>query len=320
MPLEHSFVVPRQLPMGEELEAVYARLMTYPNVVGCFLGRKRRDDKDRRGYAVIALVSDKVPRDALTPRERLPSWITWRVSSTQTRRCRVDVQVIRDAELHAPVVAGPGDEVVRLQDSSASSLVLDGTIGGVLQHPQLGVAFTTAGHVLRRPFGTVLTFPPQDGPRVSLRNGAGPNEGTAFDGVLAEIVWTADSDYALIKPGGVSATNLFQDSFPLISMHTPQFFQAGMALAAVTRSGLRQLTYIGDRGIVQFPQGPARTVHLAEIGPDLLHAGDSGCSVIDKFARVWGFHLGSATIGNRRCSVFRAPAQDPGLRSSTLVS
>jgi hypothetical protein len=319
MPLDQSFVVPRQLPVGEELLAIYAQLMTYPNVVGCFLGRKRKDDVDRRGYAVVALVRDKVARDALSPRERLPSWVTWQVNSTQTRRCRVDVQVISDAELHAPVVVGPGDEVVQLQESSASSHVLDGTVGGVLRHPQLGVAFTTAGHVLGRPFGTVMTFPPQGGPRVFLRNGAGPNPGAMFEGVLAEISWTADSDYALIKPGGVPAKNSFQDSFPLVDIHTPQYFQAGTPLAALTRRGLKQLTYVGAKGSVPFDVGPARTVHLAEIGPDLLRGGDSGCAVIDKFAQVWGFHLGTAKIGNRLCSVFRAPAQDPGLKSSSLA-
>jgi hypothetical protein len=227
-------------------------------------------------------------------------------------------EVISDAELHAPIVAGPGDTVVQIQESSASTLVLDGTVGTVLLHPQLGVAFTTAGHVLRRPFGTVLTFPPQAGPRISLRNGGGPNPGTPFEGVLAEIAWTAESDYALIKPGGVPAKNSFQDAFPLDSIHTPQFFHVGTPLAALTRTGLRQLTYIGAQGNVPFGQFPARTVHLAEIGPDLLHGGDSGCAVIDKFARVWGFHLGSATIGDRLCSVFRAPSQDPGLRSSSL--
>jgi hypothetical protein len=172
--------------------------------------------------------------------------------------------------------------------------------------------------VLRRPFGTVLTFPPQVGPRITLRNGDGPNPGTPFEGVLAEIAWNAESDYALIKPTGVAARNSFQDSFPLVSIQTPQFFHVGTPLAALTRSGLRQLTYVGAEANVAFGQFPAQTVHLAEIGPDLLHGGDSGCAVIDKFARVWGFHLGAANIGNRLCSVFRAPLQDPGLRSSSL--
>jgi hypothetical protein len=318
MPLDESFIVPRQLPVGEELEAVYARLMTYPNVVGRFLGKKQKDGVDRRGYAVVALVREKVRRDALSPRERLPAWITWQVTSTQTRRCRVDVQVIRDAELHAPVIAGPGDVVESIQESSASALALNGTVGGVLRHPELGIAFTTAGHALGRPFGTKLTFPPQGGPRISLRNGDGPNAGAPFEGVLAEFAWTAESDYALIKPGGVQTKNSFQDSFPLISIYTPQFFQVGTPLAALTRTGLKQLTYLGSEGSVPFGPFPAQTVHVAQMGPDPLRGGDSGCAVIDKFGRVWGFHLGAASIGNRPCSVFRAPSQDLGLRSSSL--
>jgi hypothetical protein len=318
MPSTPSFVHPRPIPTGEELEAIYARLMAYPNVIGCFLGRKRTNGADRRAYSVVVCVTEKVPRAELSPQERLPAWVTWSPNSREVRRCRTDVALVKKSGLHAGPLAGPGDLVGR-PGSSASSFDAGGTVGAVLRHPTLGVTFTTAAHVLRPAFGTQLTFPPQAGPRISLRNGPAQSTGAAFEGQLAEIAWTANSDYALIKPVGVEARNAFQDSFPLVSTHSPDFFHIGTPLAALTASGTKALTYTGAKGVLPIDQFQYRSVHLAEIGPVLMSGGDSGCVVIDRFGRVWGFHLGFVEFNDRLCSVFRAASQDPGLRSSTLL-
>jgi hypothetical protein len=316
----HAPLQASEIPNESLLRSIYGALLAYPNVAGCFVGRKRTEGVDREVFSIVCCVTEKVRETDLHPLERLPSLIPWPLGTQATAHVLVDVQVMLESGLHASPIAGSGDSVVGVAAPPGSaSRPAAGTLGLVMNHPTYGSVVTTAAHVFGFPFGIRQAFTPAAAPRVWMRNGTGPNPTLPFEGAVVEVAWTPQSDYALVKPVGVPVQSVYQDKFPVGKAFTPDFFETGTVLHALTSQGLRPLRYAGARAVIALGSLPYERVHLAQMGPELLMGGDSGCALMDSSARPWGLHLGYVNLEKRLYSVFRAPSDDPGIHPSFLA-
>ena len=175
----------------------YADLLSRPNVVGCFIGRKRTKGRATRRLSVICAVREKVDLKDLDPKtERVPEEILWLRGKARPGRLPTDIQV-----LSAPFrpasgeVAGPGDGVFAGTSQA--------TIGIALQHPTLGDVVTTAGHLVLDGAGTSA---PNLAVQLAVTAG-----GTQHAGSVLKAVRSESADYALVRPADLPCENLFAD-------------------------------------------------------------------------------------------------------------
>jgi hypothetical protein len=114
-------------PNPVHLAQIYADLLKRPNVLGCFIGRKRRGGRATRRLSVICCVGEKVALQNLAPEERLPEEVTWPRGAARLGRLAIDVRVL-----------------ARPFQRAASQA----TVGIALRHPTFGDVVTTAGHLV----------------------------------------------------------------------------------------------------------------------------------------------------------------------------
>jgi hypothetical protein len=294
-------------PNPVHLAEIYADLLKRPNVLGCFIGRKRQGGRATGRLSVICCVREKVPLRNLAPEERLPAAVTWLRGAIRPGRLAIDVRVLsRPFRPAADPVAGPGDGL-----TAGTSLA---TAGIALRHPTFGDVVTTAGHLVLDALGEV-TYPAGQLPQVKLASaGSG---GTSFAATAVRAVRSATADYALIQPVGLTCENLFADQTPVGLPYTPSDQELGAPLFVLSARGTLAATFqgvygslpVGDNGLMQ-------NLLLTDFATD---AGDSGSCLVDAQSRAWGLLVGFSELDGSLCSVFISAALPLALEGAVFL-
>jgi hypothetical protein len=301
---------PSAFPGDGNLTELYAELLAYPNVHGCYVGAKwkRRNATGKKArakgrsrpnakpLAIVCCVNEKIVAHKLAKEHRVPRRIKWPRTRSKHFNLLTDVQTGEAGSLEAlaPVV-GPGDEL----QASAAANSERATIGIALKHPTLGRVVTTAGHAfIGNKTGTLLFGP--TAPVVKIANlGIGTAGGT-FNAIPLKASRVAEADYALLQPQG-EARNLFRDLLNVSSAHVARPEDIGTPLFALRRGQSERTVLRGVAGVLTMGGLLMRGLLLTD---RITQPGDSGCCLVDAGFRVWGLLVGSTVINNRLVSVF----------------
>lgn len=289
---------PPPTPGSVRLHAIYSDLMTRPNVVGCFVGRKRRKGREQRSLAIVCIVSQKLPKKHLQPQvERLPETVDWQTGIKQRQTIATDVLELTSRFASASSVSGPGDDIML---PGVTPLPIHATVGFALQHPIFGHVVTTAGHLLLRAPGEIV-YTPETRPAVVLANAVG--DGQTFQAIAVKAVITDSADYALIVPESAAPpANLYRDTHPIGQPYLPSASDIGTTLLVLTGSGAKPAKFIGVAGVL--PAGVAGTMRHLLVTTFATAAGDSGASLVDAQSRLWGTLVGAGEVDGKPCSLF----------------
>jgi hypothetical protein len=298
-------------PNPVHLAEIYDDLLKRPNVLGCFIGRKRREGRATSRLSVICCVREKVALRNLAPEELLPLEVTWPRGVTRPGRLAIDVRVLsrpfRPAAVPATSpVAGPGDGLT----SGASQA----TVGIALRHPTFGDVVTTAGHLVLDSLGAV-TYPAGQLPQVELASaGSG---GALFPGSAVRAVRSATADYALVQPAGLTCENLFANQTPVGLPYTPSDQEIGAPLFVLSARGTLAAIFLGVYGSLPVgDNGLMQNLLLTDFATD---AGDSGSCLVDAQSRAWGLLVGFSELDGNLCSVFISAALPLALEGAVFL-
>jgi hypothetical protein len=295
-------------PTPARLAEIYADLQRRPNVLGCFIGRKRKGGRATSRLSVICVVREKVALRDLDPEtERLPAEITWLRGEVRPGLLATDVQVLtRPFQPAAGAVAGPGDGVT----AGASRA----TVGIALRHPVFGDVVTTAGHLVLDTLGTV-TYPAGQLPQVELASaGSG---GTLFPGTALKAVRSTTVDYALVRPSALTCQNLFADQTPIGLPYTPSDQDLGAPLFVLSARGTLPASFFGVHG--SLPVGGNGLMQDLLVTDFATDAGDSGSCLVDAQSRSWGLLVGFSELEGKLCSVFISAALPLALEGAVFL-
>lgn len=288
-------LAPPQSPGGPHLEEIYADLFQLPNVVGCYIGRKRRGRRLTRDLSVVCCVREKVPSRKLSKGQRVPRQVKWPQLSRRTGTLLTDVRVLEESGRHTPTLLGPGD-VAELSGGASS------TLGAALSHPEYGKVVTTAGHAFLASPSTVV-YPPGHEPVVSFENfRAGAASGNISTHLLKAVL-TPDADYALLRPlDGTECRNAYQDSAAVGGAFLPRAEDTGqLPLLAMTRLGLVSTMLRGVDATIEVEGLTMRGLMLTDW---VTVGGDSGCSLIDDSSRFCGLLHGFGFFEGNKYSLW----------------
>jgi hypothetical protein len=292
-----------RIPGPAKLQAIYAQLMAYPNVVGCFLGWKHTRKRSTQKPAIICCVTTKMPRSALRPAEHLPRQIEWQKTSTSRGRLPVDVEVI-SGRIQYAACCGPGDAITGYTTPGMPAVREQGTIGLAMQHPEYGRVVTTAGHVfdIQGTTSGTVTYPEGSRPVVSLWNADGTNTGFRFFGEALKVVLTRSADYAVVLPRPpMSAENLYHDSVVIAAPYLPGPDDLGMDLYVLTAAGSKKTKFVGLSGTIPVGHEIMDGLLLTQFSTE---GGDSGCCLVDETGKLWGLLVGYTTLRGTIYSAF----------------
>lgn len=271
------------VPSKSCLAQLSEELRKRPQVLGWYIGHKKKQGRHLSELSLCVLVSEKRPARSLPAHERIPKYFTFRPTSKTRRKIRTDVIALGGSFVRASVFAGPGDGIVGPPP---------GTLGMALSHPEYGPVVTTAGHVFTSGMG-VETFEPGQRP-VVLNNCGG--EACELKGDLLKVAVTDRADYALIRPYDAAACqNVFQDQVVLGRPYSPspEDIAAAPDLYVLTAAGPVATKLRGvDAEISVGSQGVIRNVILTT---RCTQGGDSGACLVDSAKRVWGTLVGFNT-------------------------
>lgn len=287
---------PSEFPADGNLAELYAEMLAYPNVHGCYIGRKTTRHTQTRVLSLVCCVHDKPARAKLARTDRIPSHVTWPRTRAKHFRIRTDVQVAQHGQTRAvaPVV-GPGDEL-RPSPAAHSGLA---TLGIALKHPTLGRVMTTAGHTfIPNGSGTHIFGP--NAPVLTVSNAGGGTSPATFQAIPLKASRVPQADYALLQPQAESR-NLFRDTLNISGIHFARPEDVGTKLFALTRDEIKPTLLRGVAGTLVF--GDLQMTGLL-ITDDVTEPGDSGCCLVDAGFRVWGLLVGGALIDGVIRSVF----------------
>jgi hypothetical protein len=286
------------VPQAGQLSEMYEQVLSLPNVVGCFVGRRRRKGRRTREIALVACVSTKLSTRKLKRSQRVPRRLGWAVTSKRTARLRTDVQVMGRSELHSTVL-GAGDEIDGYFPPSGQAIESHGTIGIAMQHPIYGRVVTTAAHVFVGPNYGETTLPPGQEWRVLLRCSTGS---PVRNGKVHKMVITHDCDYAIVSPPpGVPVENLYHDSQPLGPPYVPDASDLDKP-AYVLSVEKSHLTFLrGYHGRITIEGLELRDVLITD---RRTGGGDSGACLVTSGSRPMGLVEGGTEIDGESVSVF----------------
>lgn len=285
-----SRLQPSKFPSNSSLDALYASLLKYPNVEGCYVGRKSRGKRLTTELAIVCCVRKK-GTEGLTAGQCIPKRLRWPRTRRESFDLPTDVREIGASELQQlPAVVGPGDE---LRPSPVNGAA---TIGVAMRHPTLGRVVTTAGHALMGEAAGTLMF---DASTPPVRIGNVGAEGS-FSAVPLKAVRMPVADYALLRPVA-EPRNLFQDRFNLSGLRLARPEDEGTPLFALTRRRLEATVLRGAAGT--FTMGGIQMRGLLLTDPVTV-PGDSGCCLVDSAFRVWGLLVGLQFIDGKPMSIF----------------
>lgn len=272
-----------EVPSKAVLAQLSDELRKFPQVLGWYIGHKKKQGRNLAELSLCVLVAEKRPMRSLQAHERIPKHFTYRATSKIQRKIRTDVMALGGSFVRASIFAGPGDGVVGPPP---------GTLGMALNHPEYGPVVTTAGHVFTSGLG-VETFAPGQRP-VVLNNCGG--EACELKGDLLKVAVTDRADYALIRPYDTAACqNVFQDQVVLGRPYSPSPEDIGAApeLYVLTAAGPVATKLRGvDAELCVGDQGVIRNVILTT---RCTQGGDSGACLVDSAKRVWGTLVGFNT-------------------------
>jgi hypothetical protein len=299
---------PSRFPADGNLAELYAELLAYPNVHGCYIGHKtRRPTKNGKKQdvpnkklavgplAIICCVDNKPHVRHLDRCDRIPRTLKWPRTRSKHFNIPSDVQYAERGRTYVAPVVGPGD------DLHASPAAHSGraTLGIALKHPIFGRVVTTAGHTFIPAGPGNLVFGAA-APVLTISNaGLGATPGT-FQALPLKAIRSPQADYALLQPQAESR-NLFRDTLNISGVHFARPEDVGTTLFALTRTDIKQTVLRGVAGTLAF-DGVQMTGLL--FVDDVTEAGDSGCCLVDSSFRVWGLLVGDALINNVNRSVF----------------
>ena len=290
------------IPRPGQLAELYAELSRLPNVQGCYVGFKRRQDRTSRQVSVVVCVSEKRAKRALGPAHRIPSRLKWQATSRRTRSIPTDVRVIRDTRFHAAVL-GAGDGVDGFSLPGGTNRPAEGTIGAAMVHPVFGKVVTTAGHVLGFIAPVQKTFAPGQEPRVRLRNAG---NGPAVIGLARKVSLGSESDYAIVSPPeGLVVENLYQDQQPLALPHAPGPGGLGKPVFVLARQTVLAARLDGIHGTLQIGN---LVLHDLLLTKACTVGGDSGACLVDAESRLLGFVEGVTALDGKLVSVYTSAA------------
>jgi hypothetical protein len=288
---------PTAFPRGQALASVYAELKRYPNVVGCFVGRRRRGGKLTTSKAIIVCVSEKVARGKVPAKSRLPRRIDWS-DGHASGTVAIDVQVLGDSGRHSH--AEPGDTLTTEQV----------TLGVALEHPAHGPVITTAAHGFLSGPGEVSH--PQGGPLVSIlrRDGSQPS---VISARLLYAILTDRMDYALLR-SDTAISNTYGDLM-LGGLYVTADVDIGRQFYALRKEGPR----------VAVLRGTAVDVPIdGQIQDDMIittfvtEDGDSGCPLVHRDLRFVALLKGWAYLDEVRHSIWM-PVIRPLIREQATI-
>ena len=275
------------------MDQLFDYVSKFPNVTGCFVGRRSEDGRLTREPGLICCVRQKVKRRELDKnRELLPRFLKVPIGGT-VLNLRTDVIEMPPLSVKVAPVAGPGDGI--------ETSVERATIGVALDHPRYGPVVTTAGHLIYTSGQTgIQEFDAAKAPRVTLANS---NGGAAFAGRVLKVAVNDRADYAIAQLDGAPHENFYSDKLRLVGIHTPSDSDLeGRRLFVLAKNGAKQTRFLGYRAVMHV--GNAGVMHNLIITELATIGGDSGACLIDDSWNVWGLLCGGSVSGGAAYSVF----------------
>ena len=289
---------PPLVPNNASLQAILDRLSAVPNVVGCFVGYKRKGRRKTKRLAIVCCVTRKIPRSQLRPADRLPRMIRWTEGRRFVRKIPTDVQEWGASGRQA-FFAGPADALTHPVSGERA------TVGVAVDVPALGPVLTTAAHAIIPGPGEV-TFGANP-PSLTLSN---IGEAGTMNATVKRATWTDAADFALLALDSGAPTNLFEDRLLVSAPFFPLPGDIGRAVFCLTSRGMIPMRYEGGAASIPVGGFPVTSALLATALPGAggTKSGDSGCCLVDDQFRLWGLLVGFASIDRRIHSVFQSPA------------
>jgi hypothetical protein len=296
-------------PSRHMVDTLFDTIRQYPNVTGCFLGRRVHRGRMTPEPAFVCCVARKIRRRELHPKlELLPQHVDVRIGP-KIVSLRTDVIEVPPLMIKVAPVAGPGDGI---ETSSERA-----TIGVALQHPVYGAVVTTAGHLLYSN-GQVgeQTFSDVDAPAVLLINAG---DGQVVSGRVRRVAVNDRADYAIVQlDGGMPRANLYHDLLQIVGIHAPSADDLlGRRLFVLARNNPKPTRFLGYRGVMAVGNaGVMRNLIVTEFA---TVGGDSGACLIDDSWNVWGLLLGGTVAQGAAYSVFTSVLVPMVLESAQLA-
>lgn len=286
------------IPRPRQISELYDQLLAFPNVIGCFVGHRRRRGRRTREVAVIACVSAKPEPRSIKREDRIPRHLSWSVTSRSAKKIGVDVQVAGAGELHGGVL-GAGDQITAFAFPGGISRQTLGTIGIAMEHPQYGRVVTTAGHVFVGPTPGQTVYGPEQELEVSLHCAL---QGPLLNARARKVAITRDADYAIVSPPpGITVDNLYQDSKPLGAPYIPDITDLNQPAFVLGVDGIRMTFLRGIHGQINI--GGLNLIDVL-ITDFCTAGGDSGGCLVTQDSRPMGLVEGATRLNNRLVSVF----------------
>ncbi|MCP5103191.1 MAG: hypothetical protein GY950_07430 [bacterium] len=282
----------RKIPNTAELGEIYNELIKKPNVIGCYVGKKKKGEGKERGLAIVCGVNEKKDKKILQKDDLIPKHVDWLKSSASPQKIRTDVVKMGDKlKTESGPVIGPGDKVVH----AASGEV--GTVGIAMENSELGKVVTTAGHL----------FPDnvQDD-NVTIRSG----DSTVKAKMIKKVI-NQQADYALLQmtePANPEVANLFRDLYAVGPLYIPNEEDIGKTMRILTPTEAFEVELKGIHGFFKWPGGSAMSELILTTWK--TKGGDSGSCLVTTGFKVCGLLVGQIEIGDDAFSAF-APAYLP---------
>lgn len=260
-----------------------AEARRYPNIVGCYVGRKHKNGRLTRTVSLVCIATKKIGAPAAA--DAIPTSFAWRDPDGTQRRLGTDVTQLVGIQYETGQIAGPGDVVKRSNGEVA-------TMGIVIDHPLWGRVVTTAGHLFLNNF-----MEPES---VTITCTSVPHTGLALRRRL-----TSRSDYALVQIPHVVSDNLYLDQYPLRATYQPTHADIGTGLQVLTSAGAPiNVTCRGISGQFTIDGRPMQDLILTDWR---TQPGHSGSCLMDEQQRAWGLLVGRVDLAEYSLSAF-APA------------
>lgn len=290
------------IPRRGDLNRLYDELLGLPNVVGCFVGHRRRKGRRTREVTIVACVSAKPQASYLKRADRIPQKLSWPITSKVLKKIGVDVQVASAGELHG-VGLGVGDQISAVASPGSVPRQTLGTIGIALQHPRYGRVVTTAGHVLVGATPGETIFAPGHELEVSVRC---TSQGPVLTAHAHKVAITADADYAILSPPpGIPVDNLYHDSQPLGDPYVPDTTDLNKSAYFLAPDRPRLTCLRGIQGRLTIGGLDLTDVLITDF---CTNGGDSGGCLVTPGSRPMGLVEGGARLNNNLVSVFTSVA------------
>jgi hypothetical protein len=276
----------REVPESVANQAVTkarARFLHRSGVLSVHWGLKRQQGRPRGEGSVVVMVENKLPREALKPRERLPGSLKLRHRG-RTYTVPLDVQAV-SAEGALQAAPARPDELRPGSHAWVEVDGVEGTLGALVPEDDGTWSALLSGHVAREVGRTV---------------GARTLDGDTFLlGEVRAVVLGPRGDAASAGPVTPLVARRLGTEATGTRELGPRDLGAALWVKVARDMSLRR-TYVGDLGVtlgVSWRGGPLRIEELVATTDGVTELGDSGAPAVDWQGRLVGFVVG--TMGAR---------------------